>query len=101
MSSQRGAPPGRATLTVLLPNFGAYPGDWRGLIDLAREAEDAGIDRVVIPDHVVIGRNTHEYAWGKFPVPPEAPWLEPLTVLTAMAAVTSTCLLYTSDAADE
>ena len=95
MSSQRGAPPGRATLTVLLPNFGAYPGDWRGLIDLAREAEDAGIDRVVIPDHVVIGRNTHEYAWGKFPVPPEAPWLEPLTVLTAMAAVTSTIRLST------
>ena len=95
MSSQQGAAPGRTTLTVLLPNFGGYPGDWRGLIDLARQAEDAGIDRVVIPDHVVIGRNTHEYAWGKFPVPPEAPWLEPLTVLTAMAAVTSTIRLST------
>jgi probable F420-dependent oxidoreductase len=78
-----------------LPNFGSYLGDWRGLIDLARQAEDAGVDRVVIPDHVVMGRNTHEYAWGKFPVPPDAPWLEPLTVLTAMAAVTSTIRLST------
>jgi probable F420-dependent oxidoreductase len=95
VSSQRGTPPGPATLTVSLPNFGSYPGEWRQLIDLARQAEDAGIDRVVIPDHVVMGRNTHEYAWGKFPVPPEAPWLEPLTVLTAMAAVTSTIRLAT------
>jgi probable F420-dependent oxidoreductase len=65
------------------------------MIDLARQAEDAGIERVVISDHVVVGRNTHEYAWGKFPVPPEAPWLEPLTVLTAMAAVTTTIRLST------
>jgi probable F420-dependent oxidoreductase len=83
------------TLTVSLPNFGSYPGEWRQLIDLAGQAEDAGVDRVVIPDHVVMGRNTHEYAWGKFPVPPEAPWLEPLTVLTAMAAITSTIRLST------
>jgi probable F420-dependent oxidoreductase len=95
VTSQRGTSPGPATLTVSLPNFGSCPGEWRQLIDLARQAEDAGVDRVVIPDHVVMGRNTHEYAWGKFPVPPEAPWLEPLTVLTAMAAVTSTIRLST------
>jgi probable F420-dependent oxidoreductase len=65
------------------------------MIDLAPQAEEAGIDRVVISDHVVMGRNTQEYAWGKFPVPPEAPWLEPLTVLTAMAAVTTTIRLST------
>ena len=53
-------------------------------------AEDAGVDRIVVNDHVVMGRNTDAYAWGRFPDPPEAPWLEPLTVLTAMAAVTST-----------
>lgn len=80
----------RPSLTVSLPTFGdVLGGDWRRLLDVAREAEDAGIDRVVISDHVVMGRNTHEYSWGKFPQPPDAPWTEPLTVITAMAAVTT------------
>ena len=95
MSGQGGRRTTRPTLTVLLPTFGSYPGGWREMIELARRAEEAGIDRVVISDHVVMGRNTHEYAWGKFPVPPEAPWLEPLTVLTAMAAITSAIRLST------
>lgn len=84
------------TLSVGVPNFGGWSGgDWRGLVDVARQAEDCGIDRVVVVDHVVMGRNTDAYAWGRFPVPPEAPWLEPLSVLSAMAAVTSTIRLST------
>jgi probable F420-dependent oxidoreductase len=80
----------------MLPSYGSpMDGDWRTLVDLARAAEDAGVDRVVVSDHVVMGRNTHEYSWGKFPLPPEGPWLEPLTMLTAMAAVTSTVRLFT------
>jgi probable F420-dependent oxidoreductase len=83
-------------LSVGVPNFGGWcGGDWRGLIDVARMAEDAGIDRIVAVDHVVMGRNTDAYAWGRFPVPPDAPWLEPITVLTAMAAVTTTLRLST------
>jgi probable F420-dependent oxidoreductase len=85
-------------LTVGLQNFGDVPGgdgDWRVLIDLARQAEAAGVDGVVVVDHVVMGRNTQEYAWGTFPQPPEAPWLEPLTVLTAMGAVTERLRLAT------
>lgn len=86
----------RPTLTVGLPNFGSYFGDdWSGLLTAARSAEDAGIHRVVINDHVVMGRNTGAYTWGRFPVPPEAPWLEPLTTLTAIAAATSTVRLST------
>ena len=78
------------TLSVSLPSYGAPPGaDWRALLDLARAADDAGVDRVVIPDHVVMGPNTDEYQWGRFPLPPDGAWMEPLTVLTAMAAVTS------------
>ena len=85
-----------ATLSVGLSNFGAWSaGDWRGLVDLARVAEDAGVDRIVVVDHVVMGRNTDAYVWGRFPVPPEAPWLEPLTVLTAMAMVTTRIRLST------
>ena len=84
----------RPTLTVGLPNFGGFfGGDWRGLLDAAKAAEDAGVHRVVINDHVVMGRNTDAYSWGRFPVPPEAPWLEPLTTLTALAGATSSIRL--------
>jgi probable F420-dependent oxidoreductase len=84
------------TLSIGVPNFGAWAGgDWRGLVDVARVMEDAGVDRIVVVDHVVMGRNTDAYAWGRFPVPPEAPWLEPLTVLAAMATVTKALRLST------
>lgn len=85
------------TLTVGLANYGSqFAHDaWRGLLDLARAAEDAGVDRVVVVDHVVMGPNTDAYAWGRFPTPPDAPWLEPLTVLAAIAAVTTRLRLAT------
>ncbi|MEU8136605.1 TIGR03619 family F420-dependent LLM class oxidoreductase [Streptodolium elevatio] len=83
-------------LSIGLPNFGPWPdGDWRGFVDVARAAEDAGIDRVVLVDHVVMGPNTDKYVWGRFPTPPEAPWSEPLTLLAGMAAVTSRIRLAT------
>ena len=71
------------TLTVGLANFGATfpPGEWKRFVDLGRAAEDAGIDRIVVVDHVVMGPHTENYVWGKFPVPPDAPWFEPLTML--------------------
>jgi len=87
----------RPTLTVGLPNFGSFfpLGEWHRFIDLARVAEDAGVDRITVVDHVVMGPNTDAYSWGKFPTPPDAPWLEPLTVLAAMAAVTTRIRLAT------
>ena len=87
----------RPTLTVGLANFGATfpPGEWRRFVDLGRAADDAGIDRIVVVDHVVMGPHTEKYAWGKFPVPPDAPWLEPLTMLSAVAAVTTRVRLAT------
>ncbi len=86
----------RPTLTLGLPTFGAIPGGlWRRLLDVARAAEGAGIDRLVVTDHVVNGPNVHEYPWGRFPVGPDGDWLEPLTVLTAIAAVTERVRLAT------
>jgi probable F420-dependent oxidoreductase len=88
--------PTRPTLSLSLPSFGTVPdGGWRALLDAARAAEDAGIDRIALPDHVTMGPNTHEYAWGRFPTPPEADWLEPITTLTAIAAVTTRVRLAT------
>ena len=65
------------------------------MVDLARLAEDAGVDRVNVVDHVVMGPNTDAYSWGRFPTPPDAIWNEPLTVLAAMSAVTTTLRLST------
>jgi probable F420-dependent oxidoreductase len=85
------------TLSVGLPNFGSLfaPGEWRGFVDLARAADDAGVDRIVVVDHVVMGPNTDAYQWGKFPVGPEAPWFEPLTMLAAIASATERVRLAT------
>ena len=77
------------TLTVGIPNFGGWAGgDWQTLLDVARACDDSGVDRLVVNDHVVMGRRTDAYVWGRFPTAPDGPWLEPLTVLAAMAAVT-------------
>ena len=79
-----------ATLSIGLPNFGGWiGGDWSGLLDLARAADDAGVDRIIVNDHVVMGRNTDAYVWGRFPTGPEAPWLEPFTCLAAIAPITT------------
>jgi probable F420-dependent oxidoreductase len=85
------------TLGIGLPNFGnLYPrGEWRQFVDLARAADDAGVDRIIVVDHVVMGRNTDAYQWGRFPVPPDAPWLEPLTLLAAIASATTRVRLAT------
>jgi probable F420-dependent oxidoreductase len=85
------------TLTVGLPNFGTFlpPGEWHRFVDVARAADDAGIDRIVVVDHVVMGEHTDAYSWGKFPTPPESPWLEPLTVLAAVASATTRVRLAT------
>jgi probable F420-dependent oxidoreductase len=87
----------RPSLTVGLANYGTtYAAEeWHRFVDLARAVEDAGVDRLVVVDHVVMGPHTEKYAWGKFPVPPEAPWFEPLIVLAAVAAATERIRLAT------
>ncbi|MGQ0826611.1 MAG: TIGR03619 family F420-dependent LLM class oxidoreductase [Actinomycetota bacterium] len=84
-------------LSVGLPNYGSFfdGAQWRRYVDLARAADDAGVDRIIVVDHVVMGPNTDAYVWGRFPVPPEAPWLEPLTVLAAVASATARVRLAT------
>jgi probable F420-dependent oxidoreductase len=87
----RPAPRGAPTLSLTLPSFGLMytGGEWRRLLDLARAADDAGIDRLLLTDHVVMSRATDRYPFGTFPFGPDAPWLEPLSTLSAMAAVTN------------
>lgn len=84
------------SLSLGLPNFGDwFGGDWTLLLELAGAADDAGVDRLVVTDHVLMGSNTDAYVWGRFPTAPDAPWLEPLTCLSAIAGVTARIRLAT------
>jgi probable F420-dependent oxidoreductase len=87
-----------ARVSVLLPTYASEdPGTWDRVFDLARAADEAGIDRVVVSDHVVLGENLEAYGHpetggvegGRQPTGPDGCWLEPLTVLTAIAARTT------------
>jgi probable F420-dependent oxidoreductase len=63
--------------------------DLAGVLDTARAADEAGIDQLVLPDHVTIGPRLDRYPFAdRFPFPPEEPWLEPLTALAAIAGAT-------------
>ena len=59
----------RPTLTVGLPNFGSFfpLGEWHRFVDLARVAEDAGVDRIVVVDHVVMGPQHRRVLVGQVP----------------------------------
>src|SRR3954447_9548566 len=87
---------GRVQLSLGIPNFGPWAtADLQPLLDLARAADDAGVDRLVVSYHVVLGHHTDAYRWGRFPTPPDGAWLEPLACLTAFAPVTSRVRLST------
>lgn len=78
--------------------------DWRATLDAARAMDVAGVDRVVVSDHVVFGENLDAYAdasiggqaGGRQPTGPDGSWLEPVTVLTAIAARTTRIRLGTA-----
>jgi probable F420-dependent oxidoreductase len=78
--------------------------DWRATLEYARAMDAAGVDRVVVSDHVVFGENLAAYAdptiggqvGGRQPTGPDGSWLEPLMVLTAIAATTTRIRLGTA-----
>jgi probable F420-dependent oxidoreductase len=88
----------------MLRNFAAEDaGGWQPLLDQARAADAAGIDRVVLSDHVVFGEHLEAYGnpstggaeGGKQPTGPDGHWLEPLTTLSVIAGATSSVRLAT------
>lgn len=84
-------------LSVGLPNHGDYFGGapWRALVDLAGQVEEAGLEGISTFDHVVMGGDLSAYPYGGFPGAASAPWLDPLTVLSAIAGATSRVQLHT------
>ena len=77
-----------------LENF--YGGDVKSYIEIAQMAEQLGFDSVSVTDHVVMGKNLHKYPFGNFPMPSEAIWYEPLTLLTMIASNTTSINLATA-----
>jgi probable F420-dependent oxidoreductase len=83
-------------LHVGLDNYGAYlGGDWARLLDLAVAADEAGVDTIVVVDHMALGGDLSGYPYGPFATAPDAPWLEPLTCLATIAGRTSRVRLMT------
>jgi probable F420-dependent oxidoreductase len=85
-------------LSTGLRTFAAEdPGDWSSLVEFARAADEAGIDRLVLSDHVVFGENLDAYGdpanggsrGGKQPTGPDGAWLDPITTIAHLTAVTS------------
>ncbi len=70
-------------------------GDFARVVDVARQAEEAGIDMLSITDHVVMGEHLENYPYGSFPLPLDYPWFEPITVLAAIASATKRIRLST------
>jgi len=60
------------------------------LLTFAQEAETRDIASLWVSDHVVFPRTTTgNYPGGRFPHPPDKPYLEPVTVLAAAAVCTT------------
>lgn len=84
-------------LLVLSENWTmTSPRDLRGLVRIAAEAEQAGVDGVMLSEHVVLGptagargvmENPRDYAYPGNQ-PPDMPWPSSVVLLSAIAAAT-------------
>ncbi|MGE0878819.1 MAG: TIGR03619 family F420-dependent LLM class oxidoreductase [Acidimicrobiia bacterium] len=92
-------------LATPLPSFlPEAPAGWQFLLARAEAADRAGIDRVNVSDHVVFGERLDRYGdpkvggtiGGKQPTGPDGQWLDPITVLTMIAARTTRVRLGTA-----
>ena len=71
-----------------LPNQGTLA-TREALLTFAREAEARDVASLWVSDHVVFPRNqSGHYPGGRFPHPPDTPYLEPVTLLAAAAMCT-------------
>ena len=85
-------------LSTGMRTFSAAPTeDWSSLAEVARAADAAGVDRLVMSDHVVFGENLEAYQdparggarGGKQPTGPDGAWLDPVTTIAHLTAVTT------------
>jgi probable F420-dependent oxidoreductase len=95
----------RPQLSVVLPSFSPdHEPTWQPLLDLVAAAEEAGVDRLVVPDHVVFGEHLEAYGRPEVggrkgaaqPAGSDGEWLEPMTTLAVIAGRTSRIRLGTA-----
>lgn len=87
-----------AQLTLRLTTWSkeAPADDWASLRTMARAADAAGVDRLVLSDHVVMGEALDAYGdpakggqtGGRQPTGPDGHWLDPLAVIAHLSALT-------------
>jgi probable F420-dependent oxidoreductase len=92
-------------LSIALRTYSADdPKTWQPVLDRARAADAAGVDRVLVSDHVVFGEHLDAYArpesggvaGGRQPTGPDGHWLEALTTLSVVCGMTSRVRLGTN-----
>lgn len=92
-------------LSFALQNYAVEtPANWNFTLRRAKLLDFAGVDRLVVSDHVVMGERLEEYGrpeiggqtGGVQPTGPDGAWLEPLTLLAVVAGVTSRIRLGTN-----
>jgi probable F420-dependent oxidoreductase len=79
-----------------LPNQGPLA-TGEAVVTFAREADRRGVASLWVSDHVIFPRTaTGSYPGGRFPHPPDTPYLEPVVTLAAAAVCTTHARLGTS-----
>src|SRR5580692_4821964 len=89
--------PPPASLSLYLRTFAPAATGWSHLAGVARAADEAGVDRLVVSDHVAFGERLEAYAdpalggtrGGQQPTGPDGDWLDPLATIAYLSAVTS------------
>ena len=92
-------------LSMGIPTFSKEePASWKPLFERAHLLEEAGVDRLLVSDHVVFGEDLDAYArpelggavGGVQPTGPDGLWLEPITTLAVLTGVTTRIRLGTN-----
>jgi probable F420-dependent oxidoreductase len=93
-------------LSLFVQTFASegHHGDWQEVLDLAVAADTAGVDRLLVSDHVAYGEHLEAYGrpelggvmGGTQPTGPDGHWLEPLTFLAAISGITTRVRLATN-----
>ena len=75
-------------IALQCPPHSLPEGDLRSCIEVARYADQVGLYSIQFGEHLVMGARTDRYPYGPWSHRPDIPFLEPMTTLGAMAAVT-------------
>lgn len=73
-----------------------FGGEISPVVGVVTQIEAAGVDRVSVVDHILIGEDFSGYPYGAFDFPLTYSWWEPVTVLAALASTTRRVRLATS-----